>query len=74
MITGLIITASALTIFTFGAFLGYRLNERKTAAQTMRQVAAQSSLYKQLQELQDARQRDYSSQPDHTLLQNSTRR
>jgi 50S ribosomal subunit-associated GTPase HflX len=60
MTAGLIVlSASVLTIFAFGVLIGYRLGERKLAAQARRQAAAQSFLYKQLQELQAARQRDY---------------
>ena len=61
MIAGLIVVASVLAVFAFGALLGYRFHGRKLAAQMTRQVAAQASLYKQLQEFQDARQRDCST-------------
>jgi hypothetical protein len=58
MITGLIALASVVAVFIFGVLIGYRLNERKLAVRVRRQAAAQSSLYRQLKELQDARQRD----------------
>jgi hypothetical protein len=63
MTAGLIVLlASVLTIFAFGVFIGYRLGERKLAALARRQAAAQSFLYKQLHELQTARQGDYPAQ------------
>jgi hypothetical protein len=62
MSAGLVIlVVSVLVIFVFGVLLGYRLSERKLAAQERRQVAAQSSLYRQLRELQAARQETYST-------------
>ena len=59
MTAGLIVLASILAVFMLGIFIGYRLSERKLAVRVRRQAAAQSSLYKQLEELRAARQRDY---------------
>jgi len=62
MTVGLIVlTASVLVIFIVGVLTGYRLNERRLAARARRQAAAQSSLYRQLRELQAARQGNYSA-------------
>ena len=61
MTVGLIILAGfALSIFVFGLLIGYRLSERKRATQARRQAAAHSFLYKQLRELQAARQENLS--------------
>ncbi len=62
MTVGLIVLAtSVLVIFVGGVLTGYRLSERKLAARAGRQAAAQSSLYKQLRELQAARQENCSA-------------
>lgn len=62
MTVGLIVlVASVLVVFVAGVLTGYRLSERKLAAQARRQAAAQSSLYKQLSELQATRQENYSA-------------
>jgi hypothetical protein len=62
MTVGLIVlAASVLAIFAVGVLTGYRLSERKLAARVRRQAAAQSSLYRQLRELQDVRQDNYSA-------------
>lgn len=65
MTTFLIILASILAVFILGAFIGYRFSERKLATRVRRQVAVQSSLYRQLRELQAVRQRDYSPRVPH---------
>jgi hypothetical protein len=57
----IILVASVLVIFVFGVFMGYKLSERRLAAQERRQVAAQSSLYRQLRELQAARRENRST-------------
>jgi hypothetical protein len=51
-----VLVASVLVIFVFGVLLGCRLSERQLAGRARRQAAAQSSLYRQLHELQAARQ------------------
>jgi hypothetical protein len=56
----IVLAVSVLAIFVFGVFMGYRLSERRVAGRTRRQVAVQSSLYRQLRELQPARQKGYS--------------
>ncbi len=62
MTVGLIVLmASILVIFVFGVLIGYRLSERKHAARARRQAVAQSSLYRQLHELQTERQKNYSA-------------
>lgn len=62
MTVGLIVlAASVLAIFVVGVLTGYRLSERKLAARARRQAAAQSSLYRQLRELQATRQGNYST-------------
>jgi hypothetical protein len=53
----------------FGLLVGYGFSERKFSARVRRQIAAQTSIYRQLHELQAAQQRgrptsawkDYSS-------------
>jgi hypothetical protein len=60
MTVGLIVlTASVVVIFAVGVLTGYRLSERKLASRARRQAAAQSSLYRQLRELQAASQANY---------------
>ena len=62
MTVGLVVlAASVLVIFVVGVLTGYRLSERKLAARAGRQAAAQSSLYRQLRELQAARQENRSA-------------
>lgn len=57
----IVLAASVSVIFVVGVLTGYRLSERKLAARARRQAAAQSSLYRQLRELQSARQENYSA-------------
>jgi len=59
-----VLMVSALVIFVFGVLTGHRFSERKLASQERRQAAAQSFLYRQLHELQAARQEDHSAQRD----------
>lgn len=62
MTVGLIVLgASVLVVFVVGVLTGYRLSERKLAARARRQAAAQNSLYRQLRELQVARQENHSA-------------
>lgn len=61
MATGLM-SASVLVIFVVGALIGYGFSERKRAARARRQTAAQTFLYRQLRDLQAARQADCSTQ------------
>ena len=62
MTVGLIVlVVSVLVIFVFGVLVGHRLSERRLAAQERQQAAAQSSLYRQLRELQAARQENHST-------------
>jgi hypothetical protein len=64
MSVGLIVLSVSLVVaFVLGALLGYGFNERKRVVRARRQAAAQTFLYKQLHELQAARQRDRSTQP-----------
>jgi hypothetical protein len=56
----IVLVVTVLVIFVFGLLIGYRLSERKRVAQVRRQAAAQTSIYRQLRELQAARQRGYS--------------
>ena len=63
MTVGLIVlSASVLVAFTLGVLIGYGFSERKRAVRARRQAAAQTFLYRQLHELQAARQRDCSAQ------------
>ena len=63
MTVGLIVlSASVLVTFALGALIGYSFSERKRAVRARRQAAAQTFLYRQLHELQAARQRDCSTQ------------
>jgi hypothetical protein len=64
MTVGLIVlSASVLVTFVLGALLGYGFSERKRAVRARQQAAAQTFLYRQLHELQAARQKDASTQP-----------
>jgi hypothetical protein len=64
MSVGLIVLSSSLLVaFVLGALIGYGFSERKRAVRAKRQAAAQTFLYRQLHELQAARQRDRSAQP-----------
>jgi hypothetical protein len=57
MTAGLIIlSALVLVAFALGALAGHGFSERKRAARARRQAAAQTFLYRQLHELQAARQ------------------
>ena len=63
MTVGLIVlSASVSAAFALGALIGYGFSERKRAVRARRQAAAQTFLYRQLHELQAARQRDCSTQ------------
>jgi hypothetical protein len=60
MTVGLIVpVASVLAALAFGLLAGYGLSERKFTARARRQTAAQTSIYRQLHELQAARQRGH---------------
>jgi hypothetical protein len=62
MTVGLVVpAASVLVALVFGLLVGYRLSERKFTARAKRQTAAQTSIYRQLYELQAARQRGHPS-------------
>jgi Flp pilus assembly protein TadB len=64
MNVGLIVLAASLLVaVVLGALLGYGFSERKRAVRARRQAAAQTFLYRQLHELQAARQRGRSAQP-----------
>lgn len=57
----IILVPSALVILALGVLIGYRLSKRQLAARARRQEIAQLSLYRQLHELQIARQKnDYA--------------
>jgi uncharacterized membrane-anchored protein YhcB (DUF1043 family) len=53
-----VVVVSVVVSFVVGLLVGYRLSERKRLAQVRRQAAAQTSVYRQLHELQVARHRD----------------
>ena len=55
----IVLLASVLAIFAVGIVIGYRLSKAKFAARRRRQEKAQRFLYRQLHELQSARQKDY---------------
>lgn len=57
----IVLVSSVLMIFAFGVLIGYRLSKRQLAARVRRQEAAQLSLYRQLHELQGARQKNQSA-------------
>jgi hypothetical protein len=64
MAVGLIfLSASVLVIFALGAFIGCAFSERRRAVRARRQAVAQTFLYKQLHDLQAARQMDCSTEP-----------
>jgi hypothetical protein len=70
MTVGLIVlVTSVLVIFTCGVLVGYRISARRLAARARRQDAAQLSLYRQLHELQAARQEDDAAQMKVGALQ-----
>lgn len=54
----IVLVVSVLVIFAFGGLVGYSLSKRQLAARARRQAAAQLSLYRQLHDLQAARQKD----------------
>lgn len=64
----IVLVASVLVIFAFGALIGYGLSKRQLVARARRQEAAQLSLYRQLHELQVARQKDYPARMNGGLL------
>jgi hypothetical protein len=51
----IVLVASLVIIFVFGATLGYGFAKRKVSARAKRQAAAQLSLYRQLHDLQEQR-------------------
>ena len=57
----IILVPSALAVFAFGVLMGYRLSKRQIAARARRQEIAQLSLYRQLHDLQAARQKNDSA-------------
>jgi hypothetical protein len=58
MTVGLVVpVASVLVALVFGLLVGYGLSKRKFTARAKRQIAAQTSIYRQLYEFQAARQR-----------------
>lgn len=57
----IVLVASLVIIFVFGAILGYGFAKRKVSARAKRQAAAQLSLYRQLHDLQEQRQRHQST-------------
>jgi hypothetical protein len=60
MAVGLVVpVASVVVALVFGLLVGYGLSERKFTARARRQTAAQASIYRQLHELQVARQRSH---------------
>jgi hypothetical protein len=59
----IVLSASILVIFALGALLGYGFSERKRAVRARQQAEAQTFLYRQLHELQAARHRERSTQP-----------
>jgi hypothetical protein len=70
MTVGLVVPAAAVLVaLVFGLLVGYGLSERKFTARARRQTAAQTSIYRQLHELQAARQRGQRSsrQKDYSV-------
>lgn len=65
----IVLVASVLAIFAFGVLMGYRHSKRQFAARARRQDAAQLSLYRQLHELQVARQRNYPARMNGRIFQ-----
>ena len=64
MTVGLIVlSASILVAIVLGGLIGYAFSERKLAVRARRQAAAQTFLYKQLHELQAARETDRFTGP-----------
>jgi uncharacterized membrane-anchored protein YhcB (DUF1043 family) len=62
MAVGLVVpVASVLVALVVGLLVGYGLSEKKFTARARRQTAAQASIYRQLHELQAARQRSHPS-------------
>lgn len=55
------ILLAAFALVIFGALIGWRLSRWQLEARARRQAAAQLSLYRQLQELQAARRKNYST-------------
>jgi hypothetical protein len=73
MAVGLVLpVASVLAALVFGLLAGYRLSEWKFNVRARRQTAAQTSIYRQLHELQAARKRGYptSIQKDYSARVN----
>lgn len=69
MAVGLVVLVTLIVVaLVFGLLVGYGLSERKFTARARRQIAAQTSIYRQLYELQAARQRDLrpSMQKDYS--------
>lgn len=54
----IVLVTSLVMIFALGALMGYGLAKRKVTARARRQAAAQLSLYRQLHDLQEKRQRN----------------
>lgn len=59
----IVLVTSLVMIFVFGALMGYGLAKRKVTARARRQAAAQLSLYRQLHDLQEQRQRSPAARP-----------
>jgi hypothetical protein len=57
----IVLVASLVIIFVLGALMGYGFAKRKVSARAKRQAAAQLSLYRQLHDLQEQRQRHPSA-------------
>jgi len=68
------ITLAVSTLMIFGVLLGWRLSKWQLEARARRQAAAQLSLYKQLQELQAARENNYSAMSNQGNPPNGFRR
>ncbi|MGH3765972.1 MAG: hypothetical protein ACRDS0_07550 [Pseudonocardiaceae bacterium] len=59
----IVLVASLAMVFVLGALMGYGLAKRKIGARARRQAAAQLSLYRQLHDLQEQRQRPQRIRP-----------
>ena len=68
------ITLVAFVLMVFGVLIGWRLNQWQLEVRARRQAAAQLSLYKQLHDLQAARQNNPSASSNPENSANGYRR
>ncbi len=65
---------AAFALVIFGVLIGWRLSQWQLEVRARRQAAAQLSLYRQLHELQAARQKNYSATSNPGNPANGSRR